>query len=255
MFGCNNGNSKETELNTTSDQSTEFYQLKTYTFDTENQLSTTENYIREAFLPGVKKLGINLVGVFKPRPSDVDTLKKLVLLIPFTSLSQYLNLEEELGKDAAYLEAGREYLNASFDEPQYSRIESILLKGFEAMPFIKAPELKGDRASRVYELRSYQSATEAYHLSKVDMFNNGGEIKLFEKLGFNALFYARVISGSKMPNLMYMITFDDEASQKAHWDAFMNSPEWTELKALPKYLNTVSHIDKTLLYPTEYSDY
>ena len=123
------------------------------------------------------------------------------------------------------------------------------------MPFIKAPALDGDRSNRVYELRSYESATEAYHSSKVEMFNAGGEMKLFESLQFNAVFYARVISGSRMPNLMYMISFSDEASRKAHWDSFVNSPEWAELKAVPKYLSTVSHIDVSLLYPTDYSDY
>ena len=52
-----------------------------------------------------------------------------------------------------------------------------------------------------------------------------------------------------------MITFSDEESQKAHWSAFVNSPEWSELKVMPKYANTVSHIDKYLLYPTDYSDF
>jgi hypothetical protein len=87
------------------------------------------------------------------------------------------------------------------------------------------------------------------------MFNAGGEIKLFEHLQFNAVFYARVISGPRMPNLMYMTSFSDEASRKAHWDAFSKSPEWAELKAVPRYLNTVSHIDISFLYPTDYSDY
>ena len=120
---------------------------------------------------------------------------------------------------------------------------------------MQVPKFNSDRQDRVYELRSYESATEDYHIKKVDMFNAGGEIELFEKLDFNAVFYGQVISGAKMPNLMYMTTFSDEDSQKAHWDAFVNSPEWSTMKVLTKYANTVSHIDKYLLYPTDYSDY
>ena len=86
------------------------------------------------------------------------------------------------------------------------------------------------------------------------MFNEGGEIALFKSLDFNALFYAEVISGSTMPNLMYMTTFADMAAHDAHWNAFKNSPEWKKLSALPEYKNTVSKNVTLLLHPTEYSD-
>ena len=86
------------------------------------------------------------------------------------------------------------------------------------------------------------------------MFNEGGEVALFKKLEFNALFYGEVISGSQMPNLMYMITFSDLESQAEHWNAFRTAPEWTELKKVEKYKHTVSNITKYLLHPTDYSD-
>ena len=87
------------------------------------------------------------------------------------------------------------------------------------------------------------------------MFNAGGEVKLFDRLKFNAVFYGEVISGSKMPNLMYMTTFTDQTSRDEHWEAFVDSPEWKEISVLSKYENTVSHADIYFLYPTAYSDY
>jgi len=147
------------------------------------------------------------------------------------------------------------YLNASYDMPPYQRIESVLLRAFEEMPVMQAPDLDGPRSERIYELRSYESPTEAYYRNKVDMFNAGGEVKLFDRLEFNAVFYGEVISGPRMPNLMYMTTFTDQTSRDAHWKAFGESPEWNEMKAMPKYQNNVSHADITFLYPTEYSDY
>ena len=88
------------------------------------------------------------------------------------------------------------------------------------------------------------------------MFNEGGEIKLFKRLGFNAVFYASVVSGSKMPNLMYMITFENMTEHDAHWKAFGSSPEWKSLIAMPEYENkvSVSHIDSVLMHSTDYSD-
>ena len=255
LISCIEKASESSENEISVEHQFEYYQLKTYSFDTEEQVSTIEKYLEKAFLPGLKKLGITNIGVFKPKPSEDDTLRMIFVLIPFSSLNQFLSIEAGLSKDENYLIAGTEYLNAAFDNPPYRRIESTLLQAFEDMPFMKVPALYGPRANRVYELRSYESATEKYHNKKVDMFNAGGEIKLFASLDFNAVFYAKVISGSKMPNLMYMTTFSDEESQQTHWDAFRNSPQWMELKEVDKYKNTVSHIDRYLLYPTEYSDY
>ncbi|MFV5693739.1 NIPSNAP family protein [Flavobacterium sp. LT1R49] len=235
--------------------SREFYQLKTYIFKTKQQEQTTDKFLKEAYLPGLKKLGIKNIGVFKPKPNATDTLKKIIVLIPFSSLSQFLGLEEKLAKDKTYLAAGANYLNATYKQAPYARIESVLLKAFADHPIMTTPTLNSPRANRVYELRSYESATEAIHKNKVDMFNAGGETKLFDRLAFNPVFYGEVISGAKMPNLMYMTTFADQAGRDEHWKAFSASPEWKELTAMEKYKNNVSHIDITFLYPTDYSDY
>ena len=120
---------------------------------------------------------------------------------------------------------------------------------------MQASPLNGARKDRIYELRSYESPSEAYFKNKVDMFNAGGEVKLFKRLGFNAVFYGEVLSGPKMPNLMYMTTFANQESRDAHWKEFVDAPEWKELISMSKYDNNVSHIDITFLYPTEYSDY
>ena len=230
----------------------EYYQLKIYSFETNDQIANTENYLKEAYLPALKRLGINNVGVFKPR---ADSIKKIYVLIPFSSLKQFEELENNMEADPTYLKNGDKYINASYENPNYQRIESIILKAFIDMPKMKATSLTGDRKDRVYELRSYESPSEAYYKNKVDMFNAGGEVKLFKHLAFNAVFYGEVISGSKMPNLMYMTTFADQKSRDAHWKSFVDAPEWKKLVAISKYANSVSHSDKYFLYPTDYSDY
>lgn len=240
-----------------TNQSREFYQLKTYTLHSDEQVQATDKFLKEAYLPGLKRLGIKNIGVFKPKANatDTDTLKKIIVVIPFKSMDQFLNLDEKLSKDKIYLSAGAAYLNANYNQAPYLRIESVLLKAFTDHPFLITPALDSPRDKRVYELRSYESPTEAIHANKVDMFNAGGEVKLFNRLQFNAVFYGQVLSGAKMPNLMYMTTFKDQESRDAHWKAFSDSPEWKGLIAMEKYKNNISHIDITFLYPTEYSDY
>ncbi len=240
---------------TAQSTSREYYQLKIYSFDTDEQVKITDGYLKNAFLPTLKALDIPNVGVFKPRPTDSVTPKKTYVLIPFKSLVQFRLLEDALAVNETHLKAGKDYLEAPHDNPPYGRLESVLMKAFVDMPIMEPSKLDGPREDRIYELRSYESATEALYKNKVDMFNAGGEITLFDKLGFNAVFYAEVLSGPKMPNLMYMTTHADQESRDAHWKAFFDSPEWKTLKVMPKYQNNVSRVDIYYLYPTEYSAY
>lgn len=243
------------ESATTAAISSQYYQLTTYRFDSEDQQVVTEDYLKDALLPAAKRLEIGPIGVFKPRPESADSSLSLRVLIPFSSLEDYSGFETRLLQDSAYLTDGATYLNATHDSAPYQRKEVVLAKAFSEMPMMAVPTLEGPREDRIYELRSYESATEVIFQNKVEMFNAGGEVKLFEKLGFNAVFYSEVLAGPAMPNLMYMTTHADSASRKANWDSFVDSPEWKAMSSDPKYQNNVSHIDIYFLYPTAYSEY
>ncbi|MDF1699205.1 MAG: NIPSNAP family protein [Saprospiraceae bacterium] len=243
------------QFNSTA-QVREFYQIKIYTFETEAQEQATDAYLENAFIPALNRQRIEKVGVFKNRKdTEADSIHKTYVLIPYISLFQYQRLETQLAKDDLYQEAGKDYIDAPFDAPPYQRVESILLKAFEDMPMLKPTTLDGPREDRIYELRSYESATEKIYANKMDMFNAGGEISLFESLDFNAVFYGEVIAGSKMPNLMYMTTHQNQTERDLNWKKFVDSEGWKGMSSLPKYQNNVSHIDIYFLYPTAYSSY
>ena len=102
---------------------------------------------------------------------------------------------------------GKDFLNADTAHLPFTRVESTLLEAFPDQPKLIPTKLKND-PDAIYELRSYESPdTGTLHMLKVDMFNAGGEIKLFKDLDFQAVFYADVLSGSRMPNLVYMVVF------------------------------------------------
>lgn len=254
LASCGDSSTAPAEAESPQASARQFYQLKTYLLDTDAQVQTVDTYLKNAFLPALQKQGIGPVGVFKLRP-PADSVKKIYVLIPLTAMDQLLDIDEALASDAAYQAAGSEYINASYEQPPYQRITSVLMRAFVDMPEMAVPAIEGPRPDRIYELRSYESATEAYYWKKVDMFNAGGEVKLFDRLECNAVFYAEVLSGAAMPNLMYMTTYVDQATRDAKWEAFFGSPEWAELKAMEKYKHSVSHADIIFLYPTEYSDY
>jgi NIPSNAP len=122
------------------------------------------------------------------------------------------------------------------------------------MPQLEVPKHSTPVNERIYELRSYEGHTEKISKNKIKMFNEGDEVGLFKRLGFNAVFYGEVIAGGRMPNLMYMTTFPNKASRDEHWDAFRVDAQWKTLSGMSEYKNNVSKIDIFFLRPTDYSD-
>lgn len=234
--------------------SREFLELRTYRFKNLAQQERVETYLQKALIPALHRLGMKKIGVFKPLESDSTYGKKLYLLIPFRSFGEIEQLSEKLEKDKQYLADGAVYIDAPYDNPPYARFETAILKAFTGMPESATPALQGVVNERVYELRSYEGPTEKIYQNKVQMFNAGDEVGIFKRLGFNAVFYAEVIAGSTMPNLMYMTTFENQASRDQHWKAFSEDPQWKKLLAMPEYQHNVSKHVIFFLRPTEYSD-
>ncbi|MDX2279927.1 MAG: NIPSNAP family containing protein, partial [Saprospiraceae bacterium] len=68
------------------------------------------------------------------------------------------------------------------------RFETIVLEAFADAPQLALPKLNGPKSERIYELRSYEGHTEKIYQNKVQMFNEGGEVKLFSSLGLTPCF-------------------------------------------------------------------
>ena len=232
----------------------DIYQIKIYSIESAQQEQRMDAFLKDAYIPAMHRAGISKVGVFKPIAGDDMEGKQIYVFIPFKSIDQYEKLESVLAKDKTYQAAGYDYIDAAHDNAPYARISSTLLRAFKTMPNFGIPKHSTPRSEQVYELRSYEGATEKLYEKKVEMFTDGGETKIFDELGFQPVFYGEVISGPTMPNLMYMTTFDNKASQDEHWDAFRSAPAWLELKADKQYANTVSRSQKFFLQPTAYSE-
>jgi hypothetical protein len=232
----------------------DYYQIKIYHYKTQDQETRLEQYLQQAYIPAIHRAGIKQVGVFKP-VTQQDTDRRIYVFTPFSSLDKLAGIEQLLQADTKYLADGKDYIDADYKNAPYTRIESIILQAFPGMPSTAVPNLTAAKTDRVYELRSYESPTEKYNLNKVRMFNVGDEIGLFKRLNFNAVFYSEVISGSHMPNLMYMTTFNSKADRDTHWQAFGSDAQWKTLTASDEYKNNVSHADIMFLHPTGYSDF
>lgn len=235
----------------------EFYEIKIYHLQNKAQEDIVDSYLKNALLPAMHRYGITRVGVFKPLGNDTAKNRLIYVLVPYKTEQQFIKLPGQLEKDKQYNLNGQQYLNAAFDNTPYQRIESILLKAFTHQPVLQLPDFKNtseDKAKRIYELRSYEGPTEKLYRTKVHMFNEGGEIEIFRRLGFNPVFFGSVLIGSSTPNLMYMTSFENMASHDAHWQAFRIDPAWKKLSSMDYYKHNVSKSTIILLNAASYSD-
>ena len=229
-----------------------YLELKVYHLKTPRQEALIDSFLQHQYLPAMRAAGLAPIGAFKPIGNDTAADRRVYVLTPYASLKQW----EQVQKTAVpkLVAAGGAYENAPYNNPAYTRLETIFIKAFDDMTVLLPPRLDAPKSERVYELRSYESASEKIFRNKVQMFNAGGEIKLFDRLGFNGIFYGEVLLGAHMPNLMYMTSFANMPAREAHWKTFGADPEWKRLSALPEYQNNVAHIAIVFLHPTPYSD-
>ena len=87
------------------------------------------------------------------------------------------------------------------------------------------------------------------------MFEGGGEIAIFRRVGIAPVFFARDLVSTTLPSLTYMVVFPDMAAREKAWAAFRDDAEWVKLRSMPGLSNAdiVSNIRSVLLRPAPYS--
>lgn len=228
----------------------EFYELRVYSLETERQQKLIDGYWSGAAIPAYNRAGVKPIGVF----TEVDTpqVTKVYVLLPYVSLESFAATPARLAADAEYQEAGSEYLNVSKSEPAFSRLDSSLLVAFEGMKKLAVPSSLAEKKPWVFELRTYESPSEAKGINKVAMFN-AGEITLMQEVGLSPVFFAQSLVGSRLPSLVYMISGESKEAHKTHFKAFADSPVWKKLSGDPQYKDNVSKINSVFLQRTSYS--
>ncbi len=211
-----------------------------------------DEYAEKALIPSLNRLGAKAVGVYVETQPPQTQPKPLTyyVLVPYDNVEQWATISAKLSADAEYQKAAASYLAAQAADPIYDRIESSLLRAFETMPKVEKPSGK----PQVYNLRIYESHNEAAGQKKIEMFNQG-EIAIFRRVGLTPVFFGETIAGLRMPNLTYLLAFNDDKARTDAWNKFRGDPEWLKLKAIPEYEDKkiVSRITNTLLTPAAYS--
>jgi hypothetical protein len=213
----------------------------------DNQAPRVSDFLKSAILPAAQRNGFGPVGVFRNFIGGAEG-PFIMLLTGYPSLAAW----EKLGADSEFVKQV-EAFNA---QPglNYMRMESSLLRGFDSMPSIEVPPTDAKRPGRIFEVRTYESNNLSTLRRKMKMFDDG-EIGIFRRVGMQPVFFGETIVGRNMPNLTYMLGYDDLAHRDKTWRAFGGDPEWQKLRALPGLsdVEVVSNITNFLVSPMPFS--
>lgn len=227
----------------------EYYELRQYHLRVTMRQRFSEHFRDEA-LPAYNRAGIGPIGVFTVAVGpDSPTFW---VLLPHKSLDSVGALDARLLADEKYRSSA--FLRLPSTDPGYVRIDSQVMAAFDGIPVLEKPTGALAGASRVFELRTYESHNKTAHRKKVEMFNRG-EIDIFKRTGLTPVFFGSNLVGTRLPSLTYMLVFEDMAARERNWPQFVNHPDWKTLVATPGYgdAEIVTNIHSYILRPTPYS--
>ena len=213
----------------------QYYELRVYTTKSVEQQQRVNDYWQSAGVPAYNRMGIGPIGVFTELNDSATN--HIYVLIPCDSLEIFGAIPDKLASDTNYQQAAAGYLSASKGNPPYERFESSLLVAFDGMKHMVVPA--ADQKPSIFELRTYLSPSEGKGLNKVQMFDSG-EIPLMKQVHLGPIFYGRVIAGTKMPCLTYLLSGESVEAHKQHWQEFNDAPVWKNLQSDPQYKDNVS---------------
>jgi len=214
----------------------------------DGQVARITEFLKEAMAPAAEKAGVSGHGYFGTLIAPDGPY--VVSLMAFPSFAAIEEIKRKAFSDPVLGKAVEKF--NGMPGLGYTRVESMLLRGFTGFPAIETPKPKD--SPRVFELRRYESDNFLTLGKKMNMFDSG-ETGIFRRVGMQPVFFGETIYGPKMPNLTYMLGYDDLAHREKTWKAFLADPEWIKMRGTPGLSDAevVSNISATLLRPLPFS--
>jgi hypothetical protein len=216
----------------------------------DSQRQRMAEFIQTTAMPTLQKHGAGAMGVFSNLIAPDGPY--IQILVQYPSLAAMEEIRGKVNADAGYVKASQKLMS----QPglPYVRLENSIVRLVPWMPAIEVPKHDGKRSNLVFEMRTYESNTSATLERKVKMFADG-EMAIFRRVGMVPVFFGTTLIGRRMPNLVYMLGYENLAAREKVWQAFLRDPEWAKLRDTPGYSDAeiVSNISSALLSPLGFS--
>jgi hypothetical protein len=231
-----------------SGRRTRIFALDSFKLRQGTQPARLNDFFRDTMLPALARIHsgpkIVLEAVVASHVPQVLAIYGFVSIDEMWGVHGKVMSDAELGKKFQAWENG--------PEPAFESLDTSLLEAAEYSPEIAATA--GDKPPRIFELRVYRSPTFRQHMGVHERFG-GPEIKIFHRVGIHPILYASTLIGQNIPNLTYLIPFDDLAAREKAWAAFGADAEWQKVRqeSVTKYNQPVSVSQISLFKATAYS--
>jgi hypothetical protein len=224
------------------------FEMRWFRLRNGSQVQRTNEFLGKYFLPAAQRLGIGPLGFFNSLIAEQGPF--VLALLAYPSMNAVIETADRMASDREFQKGFEEY--NSMSELSYIRMENSLLRAFETTPAMTPPPAA--KAPRVFEIRTYESNNGKAGKTKIKMFNEG-EIDVFKRVGALPVFFAETIVGRNLPNLTYMLSYEDLPSRDKIWKAFGADPQWQKMRAQPEYADAliVSNISNAIVRPAPYS--
>lgn len=247
LFGVAGAFAGAATTNSTSAATTHFHELRAYELRNDLDAARMHEFMEKHLVPEMKRRSLGPVGVFNVLSGQNSPA--LVLLLNHASLESIQSNTQQVASKSEYNQAWRAFEKS--DPIPYVRYRSQFLRAFSGHPKVEVP--KPRQESHLFELRTYESRDAFDSAAKIDMFNEA-EIQIFRDCGFKPIFFGESIFGDRLPNLTYLVAFDDMAQREKAWAEFRVNPDWNRIKDEPRWADTVTSIHASFLQPTGYSE-
>ncbi|MBP5621652.1 MAG: NIPSNAP family protein [Thermoguttaceae bacterium] len=231
-----------------SDAQTSYILLETYAAQSVAKRDELLGVFDEKLIPDRNKLGFDKIGVFYvdaelmkgDRGYEADKFDAAVFVVQESfSVDAILKLQKRVADEFT--------LFNQTDDLQYVDQEMTLLQSVDAQPRIAVPYTN---AERLLQLRTYNSPNYERNFKKVQMFESG-ELDVFKSCGMNPVFMGTTILGSWIPNITYMLSFENDEARREGWGKFGGHPEWKKMSQDPQFARTATRIRNLFLRPSQ----
>ena len=247
FFSCCKSGAKSECCSSSDCSEKQIYEWRIYTLTADGTI--LDDFFKDVLIPAYNRCEVS-VGAFSLYNQEPEQPEQRYLLFVYPNLKTYDKVRQTVWNDAVFQDAARPFFETTAPNPVYSSFETFLCEAFDRVPEIIIP----DKSRTLFEFRCYHSPNEDANKRKIKMFNTE-EIDLFDKTGINSVCYGEIISGTRMPALIYLTWHKDAETRESAWSAFGSHPDWALMKSKPEYKNTATNNKVQLLSPMPYSQF
>jgi hypothetical protein len=225
-----------------------FFTIESVFMTNGDQTSRAHNFLSHALVPAAQRFHRGPLLILEAVVAA--HVPQLALIAGFPSSADALAFYTRLHEQEGFTAAVQKW--ESSPNPPYEQTSSALLEAAEYSPEFPEPA----KSPRVFELRVYHSPTWR-QLDALHQRFAAREVPIFHRCGIHPVLYASTAIGPNLPNLTYLIPFDDLAAREKAWNAFTADAEWQKVRAesVAKDGEIVSSIQISLFRATVYSPF